>query len=201
MEAKQLTKEALALTEKKMDMALDDIIKMSKTKTAKGKRARVPNKSQRSFNNAAEDKSMKLRGFVNSRSLVRQGVFAQKRSNFRQNQFLPTNEVGWKATVAPFNSKVHHRDMIIHSNKARPRVPLSTSSRSSDNTTVISKQQQDAANGASNLQKQTLDARFANLKEQRIQASALPRPSNSTTHHRNRRGSHKQIPPWTRYPK
>ncbi|KAK4803762.1 hypothetical protein SAY86_003579 [Trapa natans] len=72
MEAKPMTKEALALTEKKMDMALDDIIKMSKTKTAKGKRDRVTNKSQRSFNNFAEDKSMKLPSFMNSRSFLRQ---------------------------------------------------------------------------------------------------------------------------------
>ncbi|RYR10410.1 hypothetical protein Ahy_B05g078866 [Arachis hypogaea] len=41
MAAKPLTTEAIALTEKKMDMTLDDIIKMSKNKKTR-KQRRVP---------------------------------------------------------------------------------------------------------------------------------------------------------------
>ncbi|KAK4805025.1 hypothetical protein SAY86_004842 [Trapa natans] len=132
-----------------------------------------------------------------------QGVLAKKRLNFQRNQFLLTNEIGRKDTHAPFHSKAPLHDMMIHSNKARAWAPFSTGNRSSNNAVVISKQQ-DVGNGSSKRQKQkTLDARFANLKEQRMRAAALSRPSsNSMTHHRNGGGlGRKQIPPWNRFPK
>ncbi|PKI45314.1 uncharacterized protein LOC116202547 isoform X2 [Punica granatum] len=200
MEAKPLTKEALALTEKKMDMALDDIIKMSKNKPAKGKRARVPNKSQRAYNNAAQDKSMKLQRFMNSRSSLRQGVLAQKRSNFQGNQFPLAKEAARKAAVVPFRSRAPPRDRTVNSNRTRAGAPLAMN-RSSKNTSGASKQQhQGEGNGGSKQRPQTLDARFANLKEQREKVSVLPRPDNFTAR-RNGGGTRKQIPPWTRFPK
>ncbi|XP_031389992.1 uncharacterized protein LOC116202547 isoform X3 [Punica granatum] len=199
MEAKPLTKEALALTEKKMDMALDDIIKMSKNKPAKGKRARVPNKSQRAYNNAAQDKSMKLQRFMNSRSSLRQGVLAQKRSNFQGNQFPLAKEAARKAAVVPFRSRAPPRDRTVNSNRTRAGAPLAMN-RSSKNTSGASKQHQGEGNGGSKQRPQTLDARFANLKEQREKVSVLPRPDNFTAR-RNGGGTRKQIPPWTRFPK
>ncbi|KAK4801232.1 hypothetical protein SAY86_021719 [Trapa natans] len=197
MEAQPLTKESLALTEKKMDMALDDIIKMSKGKEAKGKRARVPNKSRRAFNNAAQDKSMSLRRFMNSRSSLRQGVLAQKRSYFQANQFPLANEAARKAAVTPLLIRAP-RSRILNSNKARARAPFSRN-MSSNNKGATSKRQQDEWNGAPKQRPQTLDARFPNLKEQRIKETTFSHPDNSTGQHNG--GIGKQIPPWTRFPK
>ncbi|KAK4758569.1 hypothetical protein SAY87_019870 [Trapa incisa] len=199
MEAKPLTKEALALTEKKMDMALDDIIKMSKVKATKGKMPRVHNKSRGTFKNAAQDKSMKLRGFVNYRPSLRQGVLAQKRSNFQGNHFPLVKKVINKAAVAPFVRRAPPGG-TVYSNEARGRTQV-TKYMSSNSLSIAFKHQQD---GGTRQWPQTLDARFANLKEERIKAAALPHPINFMTRpngDRNAGGSRKQIPPWTRFPK
>ncbi|RRT83934.1 hypothetical protein B296_00015632 [Ensete ventricosum] len=60
METKPLTAEAIALTEKKMDMTLDDIIKMSKKNTSKGRRPlRMPvRKAVTSVQRKASDGSL-----------------------------------------------------------------------------------------------------------------------------------------------
>ncbi|EPS61520.1 hypothetical protein M569_13277 [Genlisea aurea] len=103
MAAKPLTTEAIALTEKKMDMSLDDIIKMSKNNTTKHKKQRVSNRNQNVFNNAAQNKSLKAQRFMDTRSSLRQGALAQRRSNFKDNQFSFTAEAAKKAAVAPLN--------------------------------------------------------------------------------------------------
>ncbi|KAL5715128.1 hypothetical protein ACHQM5_016997 [Ranunculus cassubicifolius] len=75
MAAKPLTSEAIALTEKKMDMTLEEIIKMNKKPAAKAAKVtkatnhRTSNKSQKPLNtSAAQGNSSKLRRYMDSRS-------------------------------------------------------------------------------------------------------------------------------------
>ncbi|KAL9679820.1 hypothetical protein QQ045_017690 [Rhodiola kirilowii] len=82
---KPLTTEAIALTEKKMDMSLDDIIKMSKP--AKKTKTWVPKTHAKTFRNTAQDGSMKAKQFLATRNTMRQGALAKRRSNFQDNQF------------------------------------------------------------------------------------------------------------------
>ncbi|GJU43018.1 hypothetical protein Tco_1200284 [Tanacetum coccineum] len=124
MATKPLTPAAIAMTEKKMDMSLDDIIKMSKNGTVanKAKQQRIPNKNQKFTNNVAQDKSMKLRRFMDSRSSVRQGALAQRRSNFQGNQFPLTTQAARKAAVAPIRNRNFHQNQATTSYK--PSVDL-----------------------------------------------------------------------------
>ncbi|KAF5734329.1 hypothetical protein HS088_TW16G00778 [Tripterygium wilfordii] len=120
MATKPVATEAIALTEKKMDMALDDIIKMSKNKGSKSNRQqRVPNKSQKNFKNAAQQKSFKVQQYMDSRSSLRQGVLARRRSNFKGNQFPFAYEVAQKAAVGSLRGRPFNRRAVPVSNKAR----------------------------------------------------------------------------------
>lgn len=120
MAGKPLTSEAIAMTEKKMDMSLDEIIKMSKTGTTKpNKKRRVPNRSQNFINNATVDKSLKLRRFMDSKSSLRQGVLAQRRSNFQGNQFPLAAEAARKAASAPIRNRTFNRSRAMNMNKPR----------------------------------------------------------------------------------
>ncbi|AQK52159.1 hypothetical protein ZEAMMB73_Zm00001d050238 [Zea mays] len=75
MESPPLTAEAIAFTEKKMDMTLEDIIKMSKKKNPGGKNPpRQP------------------------------GVLAQRRSNLGGSQFAATKQAAKKAAAMPMRS-------------------------------------------------------------------------------------------------
>ncbi|RYR58845.1 hypothetical protein Ahy_A05g024710 isoform A [Arachis hypogaea] len=123
MAAKPLTTEAIALTEKKMDMTLDDIIKMSKNKKAR-KQRRVPNKSIKSSNNFIQDKSSKLRNYMDSRSSLRQGALAKRRSNFQGNQFPVAAEIARKAVNAPLRNRNSNRSRVASWNKARSHVDI-----------------------------------------------------------------------------
>ncbi|KAJ3683418.1 hypothetical protein LUZ60_013645 [Juncus effusus] len=104
--------ETIALTEKKMDMSLDEIINMSKKKSiAKERRpqrmpiinrgfqkfgALVP-QNQKGFN--------KARQFADSRSAMRQGALAQRRTYFNgKNNFPVTNKIAKKAGNIPFRT-------------------------------------------------------------------------------------------------
>ncbi|KAI3691859.1 hypothetical protein L6452_31661 [Arctium lappa] len=121
MAAKPLTTAAIAMTEKKMDMALDDIIKMSKTGTGtnKAKKQRIPNKNQKFSNNVAQDKPMKLKRYMDSRSSLRQGVLAQRRSSFQGNQFPLAAEAARKAAVAPIRNRNFNRNQAMTSYRSR----------------------------------------------------------------------------------
>ncbi|KAK9103888.1 hypothetical protein Sjap_021142 [Stephania japonica] len=106
MDAKPLTAEEEAIArrnDKKIDMTLDDIIKMSKKNVSKGKSQRVSNKSQ-FFNGgaagAAKGNSGKMQRFMDSRSSVRQGYLAKRRSNFQDNQFPLAAEAARKAVTS-----------------------------------------------------------------------------------------------------
>ena len=120
MAAKPLTSEAIALTEKKMDMTLDDIIKMSKNTSHKSKKQRrIPNKIQRPVSNAAKDKALKVRQYMDSRASVRQGVLAQRRSNFQGNRFPFVAEAARRAAVAPFRNRAFNSRRVANLNKPR----------------------------------------------------------------------------------
>ncbi|CBI34489.3 unnamed protein product, partial [Vitis vinifera] len=117
MAAKPLTSEAIALTEKKMDMTLDDIIKMSKSTTVKDKKPRTVSRSQKFLSGIAQDKSAKMRRFMDSRSSLRQGVLAQRRSNFQANQFPLANEVARKAAAVPIRNRAFNRNRVPNWNR------------------------------------------------------------------------------------
>lgn len=110
MAAEPLTNEAIALTEKKMAMTLDDIIKMSKNNSAKASnKQRISNRSRKFVNNVSQDRNAKIRRFLDSRSALRQGALAQRRSNFQGdqfsnshvNQFPLASDAAKKAAAAP----------------------------------------------------------------------------------------------------
>ncbi|XP_020230040.1 uncharacterized protein LOC109810868 [Cajanus cajan] len=178
MAAKPLTTEAIALTEKKMDMTLDDIIKMSKN-TKNRKQRRVPNKSQKFSNNFTQDKSSKVLRYMESRSSLRQGALAKRRTNFRGNQFPVAVEVARKAVTAPLRNRVPNRNRVANWNKARFRVPVGQ--RRTANGGFVAKQQpvrspQKQPENVDIMTKQkpqTLDSLFANMKEQRMKVLSM----------------------------
>ncbi|CAN6914334.1 unnamed protein product [Brassica oleracea] len=101
----QIVADPIALNEKKVAMALDDLIKLSKrnTKGNKGRSSRRPKNKNRNFNGAARNGNpSKEKHHVNSLSGVRQGAVQKRRSNFKGNQFpIATNVARKAATVAP----------------------------------------------------------------------------------------------------
>ncbi|XP_050379121.1 uncharacterized protein LOC126796352 [Argentina anserina] len=173
---KPLTTEAIALTEKKMDMALDDIIKMAKVAPkANKKQRRASNKSQTFSKGTAQDKQTKLRRFMDTRSSLRQGVLAQRRSNFQGNQFPAATEAALKAAVAPLRNRAFNRNQVPN---WKPRVGATIQRRAGnvDFGTKLPQQQQrhrQQENVVANQKPQTLDSLFANMKEQRMRTQPL----------------------------
>ncbi|XP_056174309.1 uncharacterized protein LOC115675378 isoform X3 [Syzygium oleosum] len=198
MAAKPLMSDAIALTEKKMDMTLDEIIKMSKNPANKAKKFRPSqNKSQRSFRNAAKEKSLRYRHFMDTRSSLRQGALARKRSNFQPNHFPLATEAARKAGVNPFGGRAFNRDRTAIAN--RPRAGGVVIQKRIANGAVAAKQKENESNAGAKQRPKTLDSLFADLKEQRMKAgprqiNTVPRQINTVP--RNR-GGH-PIPPWHR---
>ncbi|XP_059443190.1 uncharacterized protein LOC132176327 [Corylus avellana] len=194
MATKPLTSEAIAITEKKMDMALEDIIKLSKnTKTKPKKQRRVPSKNQKSSNNLAQDKSMKVKRFMDTRSSLRQGFLAQRRSNFQGNQFPLATEVARKAAAAPLRNRAFGRNRVANWNKARSGAPPVQRRAPNGDFAAKSPRQQQQANAVPKPRSQTLDSLFANMKEQRMRI--LSRQNNAPL---PRNGGGSRIPPWAR---
>ncbi|EMS46608.1 hypothetical protein TRIUR3_19001 [Triticum urartu] len=105
MDSVPLTAEAIAFTEKKMDMTLEDIIKMSKKKGPAGKKAPRQQVKKRPFQNGNSNQGKaKVQRFHESRSSIRQGVLAQRRSNLDANQFQITKQAANKAATMPVNN-------------------------------------------------------------------------------------------------
>ncbi|XP_056862120.1 uncharacterized protein LOC108844739 isoform X2 [Raphanus sativus] len=151
---KLITTETVALTEKKMDMSLDAIIKMSKSNTNnnvnKGKKHRASNKKE-SFNSAARNSTVKAQRYMDSRSDLRQGAFAKRRSSFQGNHFSVTTN-------------------IANTNQSRfitPPAQYGSAPRG-----FVAKREkigEKQANGGGQRQgPQTLDSRFAYMKEERM---------------------------------
>ncbi|XP_025820878.1 uncharacterized protein LOC112896957 isoform X1 [Panicum hallii] len=106
MDSLPLTAEAIAFTEKKMDMTLEDIIKMSKKKNPGGKKPpRQPIKKRPFQNGNSSQGNAKVQRFMESRSTIRQGVLAQRRSNLGGNQFPVTKQAAKKAAAMPMRNK------------------------------------------------------------------------------------------------
>ncbi|KHG27849.1 hypothetical protein F383_06628 [Gossypium arboreum] len=214
MAAKPLTSEAIALAEKKMDMTLDDIIKMSKTSSNKTKKQRrVLNKGPKPFSNAAKAKALKVRQYMDSRSSVRQGVLAQRRSNIPGNQFPLAAEAARRAAVAPVRIKNVNGVRVANLNKPRLSgadrgigfLPYGMDIEAWSSKTVVPPVQRRAKNGGfaakprqhqpqrqqegnvvTKQRPHTLDSLFANMKKERMNGPA------------QRNGSSRQRMPWRR---
>ncbi|KAM0938533.1 hypothetical protein DsansV1_C23g0179231 [Dioscorea sansibarensis] len=147
----------IALTEKKMDMSLDEIIKMSK-KTSSERSGRAPIKSRGTFGNNTSQRqgTSKLQQFVDSRSSIRQGVLAQRRSNFHGNQFSVTREVGTNALNRPTHSRAV--------NWSKPRFAVAPVPKKAAEKNLSGKDKAIM----SKPRPHTLDALFASMKEQRM---------------------------------
>ncbi|GJY23094.1 hypothetical protein Tco_0396752 [Tanacetum coccineum] len=162
MATKPLTPAAIAMTEKKMDMSLDDIIKMSKNGTVanKAKQQRIPNKNQKFTNNVAQDKSMKLRRFMDSRSSVRQGRAR-------------------KAAVAPIRIELLSEPSIrLHINQRA--VSRQFQNRPQSNGSFAAKQQTQPKVVSKQRPQQTLDSLFANMKEERMKIMSHQQNNNNS---------------------
>ncbi|XP_042397013.1 uncharacterized protein LOC121987186 isoform X1 [Zingiber officinale] len=147
METKALTEEAISMTEKKMNMSLDDIIKMSKKNAAKGKRPpRPPIKNQGFQNRNPSHGNALLQGFMDSRSSIRQGVLAKRRSNVHGNQFPVITEMARKAAASSVQNRMRNPN---------GRCVLTPLQRSADADSDIK-------------QLQALDAIFANMNAMRM---------------------------------
>ncbi|OAY56353.1 uncharacterized protein LOC110608769 [Manihot esculenta] len=201
MATKPLSREEIANTEKKLDMPLDDIIKMSKNTTKVKKQQRPPNKSQKVFNSAAQQKSVKVQHYMDSRPFVRQGALAQRRSNFQGNQFPVTTEVARKAAVAPFRGRPFIRNGLANPDKARTgafivqrrAVNGGFAAKSSQQQHHHHHQQQQQGDAGAKPRTQTLDSRFANMKEERMRVFS----SRNNAVQRNVSGIRPRVP-WAR---
>ncbi|XP_043699255.1 uncharacterized protein LOC122650023 isoform X2 [Telopea speciosissima] len=194
MATKPLTSEAIALTEKKMDMALDDIIKMSKQTNPRVKQQqRVSNKNQKFLNAGSnQGNASKMRRFMDSRSSIRQGVLAQRRSNFQGNQFPMAAEAAKKAAAAPIRPRALGRNRMVNWNK--PRIGAAPAQRRVAEGGFAGRKQQQQQLQAKVVPKQrpqTLDSLFANMKEQRMKTLSQQmnaRHIGGSQQHQRRRG-------------
>ncbi|KAI5595277.1 hypothetical protein POPTR_003G140700v4 [Populus trichocarpa] len=172
MAIKPLTHDEIANTEKKLDMPLDDIIKMSKNTAKPKKQQRAPIKNQKMFNNPAHEKALKMRRYMDSRPLVRQAALAQRRSNFQRNQFPLTSEAARKAAVARFRNRSFGHNFMANANNARAG-GFTVQRRVANGGFAMKSpprlnQQQQQGDGGAKQRPQTLDSLFANMKEQRM---------------------------------
>ncbi|KAJ6933760.1 hypothetical protein NC651_008989 [Populus alba x Populus x berolinensis] len=172
MAIKPLTHDEIANTEKKLDMPLDDIVKMSKSTAKPKKQQRAPIKNQKMFNNPAHEKALKMQRYMNSRPLVRQAALAQRRSNFQRNQFPLTSEAARKAAVARFHNRSFGRNFMANANNARAG-GFTVQRRAANGGFAMKSpprpnQQQQQGDGGAKQRPQTLDSLFANMKEQRM---------------------------------
>lgn len=176
--------------ERKVDMSLDDIIKISKQK--KPRRAPIKNRNRTSF---IQDRRELLPGFVAARSsLVRQGKLADARARSGNPKFLATKAAARQAMSAYVNPSVRRRNRQSIQATTRPFIAavrnakISVPNRASKNganrrprmrwtssaekRTVAPTQRSTwggnkmVVNGPGK-KLQTLDSRFATLREQR----------------------------------
>ncbi|KAJ6703440.1 NUCLEOSIDE DIPHOSPHATE KINASE [Salix viminalis] len=195
MAIKSLTHEEIANTEKKLDMPLDDIIRMSKNTAKPKKQQRAPIKNQKLFNNPTHEKALKMRHYMDSRPLVRQAALAQRRSNFQRNQFPLTSEAARKAKVAPNRS--WGRNFMANANNSRAG-GVTVQRRAANGGFAIKSpsrpnHQQQQVDGGAKQRPQTLDSRFANMKEQRMKVLSR---QNKVVQHNG--GGRRPRVPWAR---
>ncbi|XP_047074653.1 uncharacterized protein LOC124684368 [Lolium rigidum] len=167
MESVPLNAEAIAFTEKKMDMTLEDIIKMSKKKNPAGKKApRQPIKKRPFQNGNGNQGNAKVQRFIESRSSIRQGVLAQRRSNLDGNQFQITKQAAKKAAAMPVRGRADRWSKQSAPSTSIQRRPVSD--------------QNSKGKEMQNEQPRTMDALFAQMKQQRMRI--MPPQQSSATH-------------------
>ncbi|XP_068666074.1 uncharacterized protein [Aristolochia californica] len=171
---KPMTSEAIAITEKKLDMTLDDLIKMSKKPSSKSKNKRVPNKNRGFFNGGSfQGNAANAQRFMDSRSSLRQGFLTQRRSNFQGNQFPLTTEVAKKAAVAPIRNRAFTLPRVGTWNKSRvTSIPVNREVVAEDAFLGIRE------NAVPEQRPQTLDSLFADMKEERMKALSRQQGNN-----------------------
>ncbi|XP_058095935.1 uncharacterized protein LOC131241216 isoform X3 [Magnolia sinica] len=170
-----MTAEAIARTEKKMNMTLDDIIKMSRKSSSKAIMRPRASKISRGFLNgvASQVKSSKILRFMDSRSSLRQDVLAQRRSNFKGNQFAVAKGVARRAAIAPIWNRTCTRNSGMHWNKPRLAGPPAQMKAAEGGFVgrVLKKVADEAMHyktADEAMHYKTLDSLFANMKEQRM---------------------------------
>ncbi|CAN0840954.1 hypothetical protein LINGRAHAP2_LOCUS3026 [Linum grandiflorum] len=106
-----LTREQIANTEKKLDMPLGFANSCFV----------LQNKNQKVFNNHVQGKAFKVNQYMDSRSFVRQGALAQKRSNFQGSHFPIAKDFARKAAVVPLrnSNRPFNNNAMPNANKAR----------------------------------------------------------------------------------
>ncbi|XP_010433841.1 PREDICTED: uncharacterized protein LOC104717895 [Camelina sativa] len=166
-----LISEAIALTEKKVAMALDDIIKLSKRKNNvnRGKKSRREKKKTQNFNGAARNDTSKVSKYVKSLSSVRQGAVAKRRSNFKGNQCPSTTNLARKAAAATpldVRDRASHGGRMISANQSR-RIAPPVQNRSVQPRVNGKSYEVDQKVENREWKRKTLDSRFASMKEQR----------------------------------
>ncbi|CAM0958027.1 unnamed protein product [Alopecurus aequalis] len=185
MEAVPLTAEAIAFTEKKMDMTLEDIIKMSKKKVPAGKKAPRQPVKKRPFQNgnSKNQGNTKAQRFIESRSSIRQGVLAQRRSNLDGNQFQITKQAAKKAAAMPVRGRADRWNKTSAPSTSVQRRPVSQALQNSKGKEMQREQPR------------TMDALFAQMKQQRMRIMP-PQQSNAAAQghqfNQQRRGQQQQ---------
>jgi hypothetical protein len=74
------------------------------------------------FSGAAKNSAVKAQRYMDSRSDVRQGAFAKKRSNFQGNQFPVTTTVARKAASATPRGRPYNGGRMTNTNQSRSRL-------------------------------------------------------------------------------
>ncbi|CAN8230792.1 unnamed protein product [Cochlearia groenlandica] len=151
----------IALAEKKMAMALDDIIKMSKRRknVNKGKRSRRQKNKKRNSNGAAKENTSKVRHYVNTLSAVRQGAVVKRRNRFPRTAAASPPLSG---RGRDFNAR-----RIITVDQSRLVAPSAQSRYVHGRFAVKRQEVVDERVEKEGEKRKTLDSRFANMKEQR----------------------------------
>ncbi|CAN0840962.1 hypothetical protein LINGRAHAP2_LOCUS3026 [Linum grandiflorum] len=112
---------------------------------------------------------------MDARPFVRQGALAQKRSNFQGSHFPIAKDFARKAAVVPLrnSNRPFNNNAMPNANKARYYSTLSLGFCSCYQRVLQAPQQQQQQQGDGGIKPriQTLDAMFANMKEQRTRAS------------------------------
>ncbi|KAF8659077.1 hypothetical protein HU200_058719 [Digitaria exilis] len=151
-----------------MDMTLEDIIKMSKKKNPGGKKPpRQPIKKRPFQSGNPSQGNAKVQRFMESRSTIRQGVLAQRRTNLGGSQFPVTKQAAKKAAAMPMHNKAVRWNKPSTSTLVQRR-PVGDAF------------QNGKAKETHNQAPRTMDALFARMKAQRMrtvpqqQANAAP---------------------------
>ncbi|XP_051136919.1 uncharacterized protein LOC127255443 isoform X2 [Andrographis paniculata] len=121
-----------------------------------------------------------------------QGALAQRRSNFQGNQFPVATEAARKAAVAPLRNRAFSRNKAFNPNKPRVGGPVVQKFVANGGGSTLKKPFQQA-NSMPKQKPQTLDALFANMKEQRMKAAI----SQQNTGSRRNVGGQPRLP-WAR---